>query len=74
MQRFDLNGFVSFRIQWFKFSSVKMCVLVVPSPTERDAEEKEKVVDRVGNGYKLCGWRKVKGGYNWLVWSYGGKL
>ena len=54
VQRFDLNGFVGFRIQWFKFSSVKMCVLVVLSPTERDAEEKERVVDRVGNGYKLC--------------------
>ena len=45
----------------FKLSRVKVCVVVVYGPTEGQVEERERfwndldrVVERVGNGYKLC--------------------
>ena len=53
---------IIFRTIWikFKFSRLKMCVGVVYGPTEGKVVEKErfwndldKVVDRVGNGYRL---------------------
>ena len=46
----------------FQFSRVKVCVMVVYVPTEGEVVERERfrndldrVVDRVGNGYSLCG-------------------
>ena len=56
-------GCVSFRTLWakFKFSRVKVFMVVVNGPTEGDVEERERlwndldrVIDRIGNGYKLC--------------------
>ena len=57
------EGCVSSRILWvkFKFSKVQVCVVAVYGPTEVEIEERERfwndldrVVDRVGNGYRLC--------------------
>ena len=66
-------GCVSSRILWvkFRFSRVKVCVVVMYGPTEMEIEERERfwnyldrVVDRIGNGYRLC----VLGGPNgWVV-------
>ena len=54
-------GCVSFRILWvkYKFSRVKVCVVMVYVSTKEDGKERERfwkrlVVDRVGNGYRLC--------------------
>ena len=65
-------GCVSSRILWikFKFSRVKVCVAVGYGPNEGDDKERErfwndldKVVDRVGNGYRL-----FAGGSEWMGW------
>ena len=57
-------GCVSSRILWIKFklSRVKIRVVVVYGSTEGIGEEREgfwneldKTVDRIGNGYRLCG-------------------
>ena len=54
-------GFVSSRILWikFKFSRVKVCVVVGYNPNEGIGEERERfwndmgrTMDRVGNGYR----------------------
>ena len=54
---------VSSRILWikFKFSRVKVCVVVGCGPNEGIGEERERfwddtdrTVDRIGNGYRLC--------------------
>ena len=56
-------GCVSSRILLieFKFSRVRVCVVVGYSPNEEIGEEREsfrnymnRTVDRVGNGYRLC--------------------
>ena len=56
-------GCVSFRILLikFKFSRVKVCVVVGYGPHEGDGEEKDRfwngrdrTLDNVGNGYRLC--------------------
>ena len=56
-------GCVSSRILWirFKFSRIKICVVVMYGRNEGDSEERDKVLsnmDRVlegiGNGYRLC--------------------
>ena len=56
-------GSVSSRILWIKikFSRVKGCMVAVSGLTEGEVEEMERfmndldrVVDRVGNGYRLC--------------------
>ena len=52
-------GCVSSRTLWVKlrFSRVKVCAVLVYSPTEREGEERERFwndLDRVGNGYRLC--------------------
>ena len=46
---------------WFKFSRVKVCVVVVYGLTAGEVRERERflndldgVVDRVGNKYRLC--------------------
>ena len=53
---------MSSRILWikFKFSRVKVCVVVGCGPNEGNGEERERfwndlyrIVDRVGNGYRL---------------------
>ena len=55
-------GCVSSRILWikFKFSRVKVCVVLVYGPNEGDGEERDrfwndmdKTLDSVGNGYRL---------------------
>ena len=71
-----------------KFSKVKVCVVVVYGTTEGNFEERENfwnyldgVVDRVGNGYRLCltgnlnGWDgdRVRVGIT-SVLKFGGKL
>ena len=45
----------------FKFPRVKVCVVVGYSPSEGDGEERDRllndmdrILDKVGNGYKLC--------------------
>ena len=45
----------------FKFPRVKVCVVVGYSPSEGDGEENDRllndmdrILDKVGNGYKLC--------------------
>ena len=54
---------VSYRILWnkFKFSRVKVCVLVGYGPSEGDGEERDRfwngmdrILDRVVNRYRLC--------------------
>ena len=54
---------VSSRILWikFRFSRIKVCMLVGYVPKEGNGEERERfwngldmIVDRVGNGYILC--------------------
>ena len=54
---------VSSRVLWikFRFSKVKVCVVVGYSPNEGKGEARERFwndlnrnVDRVGNGYRLC--------------------
>ena len=49
-------GCVSSRIIWitFKFSRVKVCVVLGYGSNEGNGEESERIVDRVGNGYRLC--------------------
>ena len=54
-------GCFSFRISWIKFKilRVKVCVVLRYGPNEGDGEEKdifwnERILDRVGNGYRLC--------------------
>ena len=56
------SGFVYYRILWikFKFSRVKICVVVRFDPSE-DVEERDifwndmdRILDREGNGYRLC--------------------
>ena len=56
-------GCVSSRILWIKyrFSRVKVCVVVVYGPNDGDSEERDKfwndmdrILDRVWNGYRLC--------------------
>ena len=56
-------GYASSRILWikFKFSRVKLCVVVGYGPSEGDAEERDRIwnnMDRIqgraGNGYRLC--------------------
>ena len=56
-------GCVKSKILWteYKFSRVKVCVVVEYGPNEGDSEEREslwnyfdRIVDRVGNGYRLC--------------------
>ena len=56
-------GCVSFRILWikFKFSRVKVCVVVGYDPNEGDSEERDrfwnnmdKTLDSVRNVYRLC--------------------
>ena len=71
-------GYVCSGILWvkFKFSRVKICVVVVGySPSEGDGEEREtlwndleRVLDKVGNGYRLivCGRRS-----EWMGWRRG---
>ena len=54
-------GCVNFRILWIKFwfSRVKVCVMVGYGSSEGNGEERERIVDRVGNGYRLSagnGW------------------
>ena len=51
----------------FKFSRVKVCVVVGYGPNEGDVEERnrfwndmERILDRVGNRYRLC----ILGGLN----------
>ena len=65
-------GCVTFRMLWvkFKFSSIKVCVVVEYSPTEGNVEEWEKlwsdldrVQDKVGNLYKLCVLRDLNVGW-----------
>ena len=65
-------GLVSFRILGviFKFSGVKVCVVLGCGPSEGDGEERDrfwneigKILDRVGNRYRLC----ILGGLNgWI--------
>ena len=54
---------VSSRIIWikFKFSRIKLCVLVGYGPNEGDGEDRDRiwndvdrVLDKVGNGNRLC--------------------
>ena len=56
-------GCVSSKIPWvkFKFSRVKICVVVGYDPNEGDGEERyrilngmDRTLDRVGNGYRSC--------------------
>ena len=49
------SGCVSSRILWikFKFSRVKVCVMVGHGPNEGEGEERERTLDNVGNGYRL---------------------
>ena len=50
------------RIPWIKlkFSRVKVCVVLRYSPSEGDEvkdrfwNNKDRILDRVGNGYRLC--------------------
>ena len=57
------TGCVSCRILWikFRFSWVKVCVVVGYSPSKGDIEERDRfwndfnrILDRVGNGNRLC--------------------
>ena len=54
---------VSSRILWikFKFSKVKVCVVVGYGPNEGDGEERyrflndmDRTLDNIGNGYSVC--------------------
>ena len=45
----------------FKFSRVKVCVVVGHGPNEGIAEEMDKTVDRLGSGYRLCVLRDLNG-------------
>ena len=63
-------GCVSFRILWIKFkiSRFKVCVVVRYVPKERDGEERDRfwnamdrILDSVGNGYRLCILRDLSG-------------
>ena len=61
-------GCVSSRIPWIKFknSRVKVCVVVGYGLNEGDDEEREwndmdRTLDRVGNGYRLCILRDLNG-------------
>ena len=53
-------GCISSRILWikFKFSGVKVCVVVGYSSNERDGEERDRfwnrTLDSIGNRYRLC--------------------
>ena len=52
-------GFVRSKIIWnkFRFSRVKICVVVGYVPSEGDGKERDnmdRILDRVGNGYRLC--------------------
>ena len=56
-------GCVNSRILWikFKYSRVKVCVVVGCGPNEGDGEERDRfwndidmTLDSVGNGYRLC--------------------
>ena len=56
-------GCVISRILWikFKFSRVKVCVVVAYKVNEGDGEERDRfwngmdrTLDSVGNGYRLC--------------------
>ena len=56
-------GCVSSRILWikFKFSRVKVCVVLEYGPNEGDGEERDRfwndmdrILDSVGNGYSMC--------------------
>ena len=56
-------GCVSSRILWikFKFSRIKVCVVVGYGPSKGDSEERDRfwnnmysILDRIGNGYRLC--------------------
>ena len=56
-------GCVSSRIFWikFKFSRIKVCMVVGYDSSEGGGEERDRfwtkmnmILDRVGNGYRLC--------------------
>ena len=57
------SGYVSCRILWikFRFSRVKVCVVVGYGPNEGDGEERDRfwndmdrTLNSVRNGYRLC--------------------
>ena len=62
-------GSVSSRILWikFKFSRVKICVVVRYGPNEDDDERDrfwnyiDRTLDSIGNGYRLCILRDLNG-------------
>ena len=51
-------GYVSFRTLWikFKFSRIKVCVVVGFGSNEGDGEENDmnRTLDSLRNGYRLC--------------------
>ena len=49
-------GCVSSRILWikFKFSRVKVYVVVGYGPNEDGGEERDRILDSLENGYRLC--------------------
>ena len=60
-------GCVSSRILWnkFKFSRVKVCVVVGYSPNEGDDEDMDRTLDSVGSGYRLCILGDLNGEVSW---------
>ena len=76
------SGSVSSRILWikFKFSRVKVCVVVGYGPKgddERFCNDMDRTLDTVGSGYRLCllgdptGWigDRTTAGNNWCFRS-----
>ena len=68
----------SSRILWikFKFSRVKVCVVVRYSPSEGEGEERERfwndmdrILDRVGNGSKWMERKYGESRHNWCFWN-----
>ena len=62
--------YVSYRVLWvkFKFRRVKVSMVAVYGPVEEEIEERERfwndldrVVYRLGNGYRLCMLRDLNG-------------
>ena len=66
---------VTFRVLWirFKFPRLKVCVVVGYGPNEGNGEERERfwneldrIVDRLGNGYRSC----VVGDFNLFIYYF----
>ena len=71
-------GCVNSRVLWIKlkFSWGKVCEVVGYAPIEKDGETRDRVwnvmdriLDAVGNRYRLCILGDLKEWHNWCIWS-----